>query len=122
MLKFNLKKTVAVLSTVVLPLAASADACGGGSGKADKAPVVVCKTAGYHKASFKEKRAKGVFLTCGPKGTKNCKITINMPSPKGGSDYKIYRTITDRSTFTIPNNAKSWGNSNCDGIYKKNQV
>lgn len=118
---FNLKKTVALLSTVVLPLAASADSCSG-SGKADKAPVVVCRTAGYHNASFKEKRAKGVFLTCGGKGTKVCKITINMPSPKGSSDYKIYRTFIGRGSFTIPNNAKSWGNSNCDGIYKKNQV
>lgn len=116
------KKSVAIISTLILPLAASPAGCDPEKKGGDTAPVVVCHTSGYHKASFKEKRAKGAFLTCGGKGTKACKITINMPNPKNGSDTKMFYTINDRRSFTIPGNAKSWGNNNCDGIYKKNQV
>lgn len=114
---FSFKKTVTVLSVVVMPLAAGADSCSGTSGKADQEAVVVCHTTGYHKAGRAEKAAKGSFMTC---GGKKCKITIYYKNTKTSTDRKTVIPMKDQGSFNVPKDAHSFGSANCGTIYKKN--
>lgn len=84
--------------------------------KADKKPVEICSTKGYHKAGRAGKAGKGEFLTCG--GTK-CIVTYKFKNSHGAT-RKVTSHYTHRTVFTIPKWAKSWDSSNCGIIYRRN--
>lgn len=114
-MKFNFKKSVAVVAIVITPIFLMGVKCDKPSSGNSNTATARCKHDGLKKVWAFSKPKPGSYFTC---GKAKCAVEFKAPGKKGTFVTKAY--FPDKPTWiTIPAGFKDFKQSGCSSWYKR---